>query len=390
MRPMIRRPVRSVASAASLCAAAVLGAVAPLAIAFPLAAQEVRVVQREFPRPDSITERVMRADVAEVQRMVASWREREAQLLRELRAAPPDDLAARRRLAEELGRLNRDGFAMLSAIEFRCLDEATPRPAGYLGINIDTRFSVSGHMVRTERNVVTSVEPGSPAEAAGVRAGDRLLAIAGRDARETLPELGDLLVPGRVVVVRVEREEGPRELSVTVGRRPEGFGRSCGEFEGLLQPLRAAAQGRFFVERPEIERRILVESQRAQQSGRARAADPATTPGVEFRIFSYGPGGEAGSATAFFAGAEFRALDDGWREALGVKQGVLVNAVATGSVAAQAGLRSGDVVVAVDRRPATSPIVLVQLLGSSGRAEAELEVVRARKKEMVTLRWAPR
>lgn len=355
-----------------------------LAPVTPLAAQSVRIIQRERVAGDSLVERVLTANVADVQRMVSQWRDREQQLVRELRTTSEGDVATRRRLGEELTSLTREAFSLMSAIEARCRDEAVPRPDGYLGVTINQEFSITGAGLRSGLSQVASVEPGSPAQVAGLRSGDRLLAIGGRDASQQLPELGDILIPGRTVVVRVEREGTARELSVVVSRRPEGFGRSCGELEAMMQPLRMAAPGRVFFETPSgaDQRRVLVE----RRTGEMRPLPPE----VELRFFTFGPGAEMHASSGFFAGAEFRALDDGWREVLGVKQGVIVNDVASGSVAAQSGLRSGDVITAVDRSPVTSPIGLVQLLGMLEKSEATLSVVRNKERKLLTLNWGVR
>lgn len=379
------RSMRSAAGGLSLALGALAGVVVGAATT-PVAgeAQAVRIIQRERLPGDSLAELVLTANVVDVKRMVMQWRERESQIVRELRVTQDTDVVSRRRLAEELAKLTRDGFALMSAIEARCLDEATPKPDGYLGVNVEQRFEVSGGGVGKGTTSLTSVEPGSPAQAAGLRPGDRLLAIGGRDARERLPELGDLLIPGRTVVVRVEREGRPLDLSVAIRRRPEGFGRSCGEFDAMLEPLRMAAPGRIFVERFQggDPQRQAVET---RSGALPRRAEP---PEMNFFVFT--PGTDLVNTRGFFAGAEFRPLDDDWREVLGVKQGVIVNEVANGSSAALAGLRGGDVITAVDRSPVSSPLGLVQLLGMNERSEATLTVVRKKEQKTITLRWGPR
>ena len=366
------------------------GTVAALVAAFATtlaasaSAQNVRMVQRETVRNDSIAERILVADPANVRRMVEQWREREGQLLKELRSGMASDPATRRRLDEELSTLTRDGFSMISAIESRCRLEAGPRPSGYLGVILDQQVAVSGGAMLAAENRLTSVEPGSPAEAAGLKPGDRLLAIGGRDARGQLPDLGELLIPGRSVTVRVERDGRPRDFEVTIARRPEGFGESCVEFQQLLQPMRTAAPGRLFLESAPGagSSRIVV--------GRASIAPRPTVEPEEFHFYSFRPGSNSEISAGYFAGAEFRALDDGWREVLGVTQGVIVNAVASGSLAASSGLRSGDVITAVDRSPVTSPVTLVQLLGMNEQREASLSIVRGKEKRTLVFRWGAR
>lgn len=363
----------------------VAGAAAP-PVSPALGAQTVRIVERTGARADSVIDRLLVADVQEVKRVVAAWREREGQLVRELRTSGATDARTRQRLEEQLALHTRDGFALLSAIQARCIDERVPRPVGYLGVNLTIEYVVENERPRSMGTVVTSVEPGSPAERAGVLRNDKVISIAGLDMRERVPDLAEQLVPGRNVVVRLERQGAPRELTMTVARRPEGFGESCGEFERALVPMRFPGPGRIVVEEPGTgSRRVLVETRE-----KASRRDGAPEQGEEMRFFIFGPGAENKTAVAFFAGAEFRTLDADWGEVLGVRQGVIVNEVATGSSAAQAGLKNGDVITALGRSPVASPVTLVQMLGSMEGTEATLSVVRGRERKTVTLRWGPR
>ncbi|MCE9601330.1 MAG: PDZ domain-containing protein [Gemmatimonadetes bacterium] len=351
-----------------------------------LGAQTVRIVDRTSARADSVIDRLLVADVQEVKRVVAAWREREGQLVREIRAAGAADAKTRQRLEEQLALHTRDGFALMSAVQARCMDERVPRPAGYLGVNLTIEYVMENERPKSMGTVVTSVEPGSPAERAGVQRNDKVISIAGLDMRERVPDLSEQLVPGRNIVVRVERQGAPREFSVNVARRPEGFGESCGEFERALMPMRFPGSGRIVVQEPGTEsRRVLVETRET-----APRRESAPDPGAEVRLFIFNPGAEDRTAVGFFAGAEFSALDADWGEVLGVRQGVIVNKVADGSSAAQAGLKSGDVITALGRTPVASPVTLVQMLGSMDGTEATLSVVRRRERKTVTLRWGPR
>jgi C-terminal processing protease CtpA/Prc len=365
-----------------------LGAVAVGAgvLAPPAGAQQVRVVERHTLRNDSLLDRILTADVGEVKRVVTTWRERESQLMRELRASGRDDRSTRRRLEEQLALHARDGFAIMSAIQARCIEERVPRPAGYLGLNLTNVWNVEGERPVPLGTTVTSIEPGSPAERAGVQRNDKVLSLGGLDARERTPDVSGLLVPGRNMVVRIERGGVARDVTIAVAKRPEGFGESCGEFERALIPMRIPGPGRIIVSEPGTGTgRVLVETREAEPR-----RDPAREQGPEMRFFIFGPGAENKTSVGFFAGAEFRMLDADWGEVLGVKQGVIVNEVANGSVCAQAGLKGGDVVTAVGRTPVASPAMLVQMLGAMDGTEATLSVVRGRDRKTVTLKWGPR
>jgi S1-C subfamily serine protease len=353
-------------------------------------AQNARVVQRSpDPRTDSLVDRIYKGNVDEVKRIVAEWRERDGRIFATLRATPVDgDVTVRRRIDEDAMRSSREAFAMMRAVQERCEIERGPVPEGYIGVSLDTEFEVVDERPpRPVGVIISSVEPDGPSQRAGLQSNDRLIAIGGRDARQRIPEIGDLLVPGRILAMKVERNGATREVSITVAPRPKGFAESCGEFEQFLMPLRAGAFGGGARERV------------APGGGGSRMTRVETGPLIAKRrtetpneiLFFFNSNGPS---EVYFAGAKFRSLDDDWRDLLGVKQGVLVFEVATGSLAARAGLRSGDVVTAVEEEAATDPMVFGKLLegkllDGGGRREATLAVTREKRPRSVTLTWGP-
>jgi len=341
-------------------------------------AQRVRVsasetTTRSSARADSLVALIFRSDPKDVRRMLVEWEERETKLLKELRALAPSDFPARRRLDDELYLHARDGFAMRSAIEARCVGGAGPTPGGYLGLNIEVRGQVVGAEIRDDTVMVKSVEAGSPAQRAGLRRDDQVLSVGG--VAPYGEAVGDLLVPGRSLVVRYIRDGQTRETTAVIARRPNGFGDSCAEIERMLGPINMPAPGRVFVEEGN-SRRIVIEP----------APRPEQAPATEFTFMVFGPSPEDSRASRFYGGAEFRMLSEDWRETLGVKQGVLVSEVAPGSAVSQSGLRGGDVITSVGKTPVTSPGMLVQLIATSDAPEVRLSIVRKRDKQTVTLK----
>ena len=381
MRPLPVPPAWSVARRALVLALVLAAGLA--AAAAGAAAQQVNVTQRVTVKPDSAVTRVFTSDAPVVQATVRAWREREQQLVTRLREADAADFPTRRRLEEELNEHLRQGFAMMSAVEARCLDGGAAMPAGYIGVRITSVGELVGGRIQDAASYIESVEPGSPAERAGLRAGDKVVQIGPITALE--PErlgaqLAPLLVPGRAVTLRIEREAGPRDVPVTVGRRPESLGPSCEELKRSLLPMRIAQPipGRMIVRDTPDGRSVTIES-----SPRL-PADPGDLGPTEMRILVF-EGTEAGGERGFFGGAEFRALDADWRELLGVRDGVLVNAVATGSLAATSGLKSGDVITAVDRTAVRAPGDVIRVLANTRNAEATLAVTRGRDRKQLTL-----
>lgn len=403
----------------------VLTLATPLA---PQAQQTVRVqadtvtlTRRAFVRDTLRIRELTAANEIEVLRVVNELRAREAGILQALRSTPLTRTAERRALEEELAKLSREAFTVMSVIESRCVESRTSAPPGYLGLTITTDVVVRDSSATIQRSFVSSVEPGSPAERAGVLSGDVLVSIAGLDAMDELPDLSSKLEPGRKIDVVVERRGRPMTLDVTVAQRPQRFDRSCPQFERAIQPLRMGGVARVWVQdstdrngnrvmymvttpgsptppapptpatapRPATPRTPAVAATTPTPPTPATAPTPPAPP----TVVAFGTTTGGASSVSYFAGAQFRALDDDWRAVLGLKPGttgVLVNEVAPGSPAAQSGLRVGDVVTSIDGTAASSPFVVVRLLGLNEQSQASLRVMRAREPRVVQFRWGRR
>lgn len=94
---------------------------------------------------------------------------------------------------------------------------------GWIGVSLDIP-TINGRIVG-DSVVIAGVRPNSPAEEAGLRPGDRLLAVGdlqGPDGFRRLPD-GLRLRVGERVRIRVERAGRPLEVTVEAAERPEGF-----------------------------------------------------------------------------------------------------------------------------------------------------------------------
>ena len=375
-----------------------LGLIALLTVstAAPLAAMQ------QTPATSTVRTQATQLNEDEIIRLVNELRAREARLLRELTSAALDDTVTRRSVEQQLARVSREAFSVMSVIESRCLEQQAAASNGYLGVTITSEVEVRDRKAAVvERTVVTSVEPGSPAEVSGILAGDRLISVGGRDAHTVVPRLADLLEPGRRLAVVVERGGKPVAFVVTVAPRPQRMRTACPEFERAMQPLRMGSVARVWVRDSADESGNRVVTMLPTPSARGSQPMPSTPPAPPVpvaptppaasapMVFLYGVTNGATSEISYFNGAQFRTLDDDWRSVLGVRSGtdgVLVNEVAVGSAAAAAGLKSGDVVLSVDGTAATSPLVVARLLALNDADQSTLRVWRARDTRTVTLR----
>lgn len=113
-----------------------------------------------------------------------------------------------------------EGVRKCTADTQECLDHLVQayNNRGWVGLELDNEGGLS-------KMIVTRVVPGSPAEAAGFREGDRLLALSGivfsEENIKKLKVLQSELSPGKQVTYRVERRGGERELWVTLATMPD-------------------------------------------------------------------------------------------------------------------------------------------------------------------------
>lgn len=255
---------------------------------------------------------------------------------------------------------------------------------GYVGITL----SPTNNHVRAERSgalyvryfehpSIISVEPNSPAERAGLQRGDVVMAYDGIDVRRELP-MHDLLEPGRRMTVRVARAGREHTVGLIVAEPP------------------ANVRGRrtdFLVPSVDLERRVAVPSPRAAGGATIASTAPGAPVAREPLVVMGAPAAEGRSLYRFevargVAGAELTPVAGGLRDALGVKQGLLVMRVVPQSVAANAGLRDGDIIIKADGRVVEDiPALSRAMRERDGTRSLTLETIRARKKRMVRLTW---
>ncbi len=232
-------------------------------------------------------------------------------------------------------------------------DDSSDRPAtkqrssrGWLGVSLhDTGDGV----------FVTHVVDDSAAAKAGVEKGDRIVAIDGKRV-EHASEVVDAMrrsKPGDTVTIEVEGEQGARRLEATLGERPSRGERAFvfdfdeDGFRGALEGIEGALEG----------------------------------------IPHFAGVGEGEEISRGYLGVELLQPSDALRRALGGRdgRGVLIDTVSDESPAAAAGLRAGDLIVALDGKDVESTTALRRMIRErDGGAVVSIEIVRAGRTDTVS------
>jgi serine protease Do len=188
---------------------------------------------------------------------------------------------------------------------------------GHLGIGVrpvDQSVAKSLGMDKPQGVLVGSVDPNGPAAQAGIRTGDVILSVDGAPVSDpaVLPAQVAALTPGATARIGVWRNGSTRELSVTIDTQPDS-----------IQAADAAPQP--------------TQDQPAQ-------AQPAHA-----RL-----------------GVAVRPLTPEEQNVAALSSGLLVEQAQ--DAAAQAGIQSGDVILAVDGTPVTSVGQLKQMIAAAGES----------------------
>jgi C-terminal processing protease CtpA/Prc len=315
--------------------------------------------------------------------------ERIGMALREYGAAQTN-ATRRQALEEQLQKISASNLAMLSKIQMACTKRRVLEhsPDGYLGVT----FSISG-TVRREANEpevyrfdeppeIITVESGSPADRAGMRRGDHIVAIDGKDVVGREVVLAQYLKPGRKLPMRIARDGREQAVTVLVQKRPDGFGDECSDLELTLAPVRAPGMTHAA---PEV-RAFTFSRPPAAPKTPAPAAPPAP-PAPAVWSFDAPPPVAISGFSSLVAGAQLTTLTEDFKELTGADAGVMVQRVAPETPAAAAGLRGGDVIVEAGDREIASPRVLLRMISDADERTLKLKVVRKGKARTVWLRW---
>jgi C-terminal processing protease CtpA/Prc len=313
--------------------------------------------------------------------------------LREYAGAPASE-TRKRALEEQLRKISSNTLQLMSQIQLACMTRRTREaaPEGYLGVTFNGEYEVkrenNGPEVFRfqEPPEIISVESGSPADRAGIRAGDRMVAIDGREVVGRDVFFARLLVPGRKLPMRVNRDGSEQAIVVIVQKRPDGFGDRCSDLDLTMGPMRvpgvaqvAPVPGtRGMIWRTPAPPRAAV----APEASHAPAA-----PSFGVWSFETPPPVAISGFSSLVAGAQLTTLTEDFKDLTGAESGLMVQRVAPETPAAAAGLKGGDVIVEADDRQVTSARLLQRMVSGADTRSLKLKVVRMGKSRTVWLKW---
>jgi serine protease Do len=236
------------------------------------------------------------------------------------------------------------GLAVMpSWAQARPVNNVTAAPGSYLGIwmwEVDAARARELRLPEPGGIEVTLVSPGSPADLAGVRAGDVVEEYNGQKTGniEQFSRMVRDTPPGRQVKLRVFRNGTSQVLTAKI----EAI--SAADRPPAIQGARPGPPP----ERQDVPRSLM--------TWRSPVLGIDAEP-----LFA--------QLAAFF----------------GVAEGVLVRSVASGSPAEKAGLRAGDVITRVGKAPVAAPAEITARLRVLTTPTAQLTIVRDRKETVVTV-----
>ncbi len=287
---------------------------------------------------------------------------------------------------EMLGRVRALSSDVNALVErtVRATPAAASAPRGYMGVTLSSasvRDAMQGGYAVSycAYPVVEAVDPGSPAERAGLAAGDTVVSFDGRDLVAAMVDYSALLEPGRTVRVGVRRAGRVRHVGVAVVPRTT---------QGVT--VRSFSTVRRFNTEPSVGFSPMAPP--GAVMGTSVLATPAPTP-TALRLYGRVGAGPLttvnGADDAMFGGAQLKTLSAELRTALGQPEGVLVLDVLLGTPASDGGLRAGDIIRAANGMDVRRVLDVLRAFEQVQAARAlPLRVVRRDAAERtVMMRW---
>ncbi len=270
----------------------------------------------------------------------------------------------------------------------------------------------------TARVIVGEVLKGSPADRAGMEPGDTLLAVNGERATiERVAATARRLHPGDTVRLEVRRAGRNQTLTLHAAERPgylaldglpplfysRDFDITGDSIYRTMQiyldsarkhtpPIRIEKHDSMMIvygPRTRADTIRLAPLERGMM--RMRIGADSALLGLQDHLYMLERDGFPGvdveiTGRRAIAGASLQELNSQLAEYFGVREGLLVERVTTGTPAARAGLQAGDVVTAADGRPVGDIADLRRALrGREGTVK--LDIVRKGRTQSVSIKW---
>jgi len=214
----------------------------------------------------------------------------------------------------------------------------------YLGVNVQEIDSDRAKVLRLREEAgveITRVEPDSPAEKAGLKSGDTILQYNGQhvEGMEQFSRLVRETPAGREVKLDISRNGAAQSISVKLTAR---HNTSFNVWTSAVTPPPSARTFAFAAPMPDLPRSFM-------------------------------------SWQSSMLGVEAESLDGQLAQYFGVKEGVLVRSVTTGSAAEKGGLKAGDVIIRVDDSKVSTPADVSNRVRSMQGKQVPIVVMRDRK-----------
>ncbi len=328
------------------------------------AAERLETVRRESAPSTAPRIAYMRREVDSLTRIMIDVAPAEPLMRRAYTAAEAE---ARQTVALRVRELAPQVDRVLDLVLARATSGLPPAPPGYFGVTLSSvplrQAMHAGYIVSyCDYPVVEAVDPGSPAERAGLLAGDTILAFNGRDVRAGMVDYTALLVPDAMVRVRFRRAGRATDAAVRIQPRPDAVPVRV-YARATTEPVLATPSRNTFVFQntspakappaavppPPTTVAFTTDSVIVRMLGRPdmvsmRSVSPVAAPGSAAPAAPVMMSFFANTDDAMVGGAQLKSLSAELRSALTLPEGVLVLQVLRGTPAADGGLREGDVI----------------------------------------------
>jgi S1-C subfamily serine protease len=231
---------------------------------------------------------------------------------------------------------------------------------------------------------IISVDPGSPAERAGIEPGDVLVAYNGIDLMNHEFNFSEMLVPKKRVDITVRRDGEIKNYSLMVASPPQDVSRRRIDMDRVPSgAIVVSADGERLGggggDRPGLGRPAGAGAGGARMGGQGGFDVTLRTLPAQ-KLFFLSPNG--------LFGANLSNMSDELAKVLKRRKGVLVNDVPEDTPAFRSGLRTGDVIItANDDSVTTVGDLRDAVLRHFANHAAELQVVRQQKVKKLTVSW---